>query len=110
MTAWNVGGRGYLQIGDTELDFVPEFYVGMGDKNGLGLSGNVVYNFLQSDSFVRPYVGLGLGIFHGKNVHYGTNVIIGADIQFLGGNLFADYSCRKWFKQNQLAVGYRFVF
>ncbi len=110
MTAWNVGGRGYLQIGDTELDFVPEFYVGMGDKNGLGLSGNVVYNFLQSDSFVRPYVGLGLGIFHGKNVHYGTNVIIGADIQFLGGNLFADYSCRKWFKQNQLAVGFRFVF
>ncbi|MGI6572465.1 MAG: outer membrane beta-barrel protein [Fermentimonas sp.] len=110
MTAWNVGARGYLQIGDTELDFVPEFYVGMGDKNGLGLSGNVVYNFLKPDSFLRPYAGLGLGIFHGKNVHYGTNVIIGADIQFLGGNLFADYSCRKWFKQNQLAVGYRFVF
>jgi opacity protein-like surface antigen len=110
LTAWNVGARGYLQIGDTELDFVPEFYVGMGDKNGLGLSGNVVYNFLRPDSFLRPYAGLGLGIFHGENVHYGTNVIIGADIRLLGGNLFADYSCRKWFKQNQLAVGYRFVF
>ncbi len=110
LTAWNVGFRAYLQIADTELDFVPEFYVGMGDKNGLGLSGNVVYNFMKPDSFVRPYAGLGLGIFHGKNVHYGTNVIIGADIQFLGGNLFADYSCRKLFKQNQLAVGYRFVF
>jgi hypothetical protein len=82
----------------------------MGDKNGLGLSGNVVYNFLRPDSFLRPYAGLGLGIFHGENVHYGTNVIIGADIRLLGGNLFADYSCRKWFKQNQLAVGYRFVF
>ncbi len=110
MTAWNVGARGYLQIADTELDFVPEFYVGMGDKNGLGLSGNVVYNFLQPGSFLRPYAGLGLGIFHGKKVHYGTNVIIGADIQLLGGSLFADYSCRKLFKQNQLAVGYRFVF
>jgi len=84
--------------------------VGMGDKNGLGLSGNVVYNFLQPGSFLRPYAGLGLGIFHGKKVHYGTNVIIGADIQLLGGSLFADYSCRKLFKQNQLAVGYRFVF
>ncbi len=110
MTAWNVGARGYLQIADTELDFVPEFYVGMGDKNGLGISGNVVYNFLKPDSFLRPYAGLGLGIFHGKKVHYGTNVIIGADIQLLGGSLFADYSCRKWFKQNQMAVGYRFVF
>jgi hypothetical protein len=110
LTAWNVGARGYLQIGDTELDFVPEFYVGMADKNGIGLSGNVVYNFLKPDSFLRPYAGLGLGIFHGKKVHYGTNVIIGADIHLLGGNLFADYSCRNWFKQNQLAVGYRFVF
>ncbi|MGI6519861.1 MAG: hypothetical protein ACOX2D_01845 [Fermentimonas sp.] len=110
LTAWNVGARGYLQIADTELDFVPEFYVGMGDKNGLGLSGNVVYNFLKPDSFLRPYAGLGLGIFHGKKVHYGTNVIIGADIHLLGGSLFADYSCRNWFKQNQLAVGYRFVF
>ncbi len=110
LTAWNVGARGYMQIGDTELDFVPEFYVGMGDKNGLGISGNVVYNFLKPDSFLRPYAGLGLGIFHGKKVHYGTNVIIGADIHLLGGSLFADYSCRNWFKQNQMAVGYRFVF
>lgn len=110
LSTWNVGARGYLQIGNTEMDFVPEFYVAVGDKSGVGVSGNVVYNFLQPDSFLRPYAGLGLGIFHGENVHYGTNIILGADIRLFGGSLFADYSSRSWFKQNQIAVGYRFVF
>ncbi len=110
LSTWNIGARGYLQIGNTEMDFVPEFYVAVGDKSGVGLSGNVVYNLLQPGSFLRPYAGLGLGIFHGEKVHYGTNIILGADIRLFGGSLFADYSSRSWFKQNQVAIGYRFVF
>lgn len=110
ISTWNVGVRGYLQIGNTEMDFVPELYAAFGDKSGVGISGNVVYNIDTPFNWFTPYVGLGLGIFHGEKVHYGTNIIIGAEIDLFGGGIFADYSSRSWFKQNQIAVGYRFVF
>lgn len=111
MTALNVGVRGYMQISDTPLDFVPEFYAALGDKNGVGLSGNVVYNFnYLFGKILNPYVGLGLGVFPGETTHFGSNIILGTSLDILGGNLFVDYSARSLFKQNQIAVGYRFVF
>lgn len=110
ITTWNVGVRGYMQIGNTEMDFVPELYAAFGDKSGIGISGNVVYNINIPFNRFSPYAGLGVGIFHGKKVHYGTNIILGGDLAMFGGSIFADYSIRSWFKQNQIAVGYRFVF
>lgn len=110
-TALNLGVRGYLQISNTPLDFVPELYAAMGDKNGLGISGNVIYNFQHEfGAIVNPYVGLGLGIFPGEKTHVGSNIILGTSFDVLNGNLFVDYSIRSLFKQNQLAVGYRFIF
>lgn len=111
MTSFNVGVRGYLQISSTPLDFVPEFYAALGNKNGIGLSGNVIYNFNHNfGKVLNPYAGLGLGVFPGKKAHLGSNIILGTSINVLGGNLFVDYSARSLFKQNQLAVGYKFVF
>lgn len=111
MTSFNVGVRGYLQISSTPLDFVPEFYAALGDKNGIGISGNVIYNFNHHfKRLLNPYVGLGLGVFPGDKTHLGSNIIIGSSIDVLGGNLFVDYSARRLFKQNQIAVGYKFVF
>lgn len=111
LTSWNVGVRGYLQVSNTDLDFVPEAYVGLGSKATYGFSGNIVYNFRYANkSIVHPYVGLGLGLFKQEKTRFGTNVIMGTSINVLGGKLFVDYSVRRWFKNNQLAVGYRFVF
>lgn len=111
LATWNIGVRGYMQISNTSLDFVPEFYAAMGKKSGLGLSGNVIWNVdrLLFDRFT-PYVGLGLGVFHGAKTHVGTNIIVGSTLEMGSGAIFVDYSIRSLFKQNQLAVGYRFVF
>ncbi len=110
-TSFNLGVRGYLQISDTSLDFVPEVYASMGDKNGIGVSGNVFYNFENAfGAVLNPYVGLGLGIFPGEKTHVGSNIILGTSFDLAKGSLFVDYSIRSLFKQNQLAVGYRFVF
>lgn len=109
---WNVGVRPYFAIPSTKLDFVPELYIGMGSKYAFGLSGNVFYNFtFQKGQFVNPYVGLGLGLFsHSHGLHFGPNIIVGTSLDILGGKLFVDYSTRNLFQNNQVAVGYRFLF
>lgn len=108
---WNVGFRGYMQISNTNFDFMPEVYFGIGNKTGYGVSGSVIYNFnLQAGQFLNPYVGLGLGVFSHDITRAATNAIIGTSINALGGNFFIDYSVRNLFQFNQLAVGYRFVF
>ena len=110
LSAWNLGVRGHMQISNTALDFMPEFYAAMGSKSGIGISGNVVWNLESISTRFTPYLGLGLGIFHGEKTHTGTNIIVGSTLNLGSGALFADYSIRSLFKQNQLALGYRFVF
>ena len=111
-TLWNLGVRGYMQISNTNFDFAPELFVGMGGKTGFGLSANVLYNINLENSPVSPYVGLGLGIFdHGLGSKAGANIIGGVNINNIAnGALFVDYSSRNLFKNNMIAVGYRFVF
>ena len=111
-TQWMVGIRGYMQISDTNLDFVPELMAGFGKKSGFDLSANVIYNFKLENSIVDPYAGLGLGLYsHGLGLKFGPNFIAGANFKVTkSGELFADYTARGLFKNNQIAVGYRFVF
>lgn len=111
-TQWMVGMRGYMQISNTDLDFVPELMAGFGKKGGFDLSANVVYNFKLANSIVDPYAGLGLGLYsHGLGLKFGPNFIAGANFKLNNsGELFADYTARGLFKNNQIAVGYRFVF
>lgn len=111
LTAWNFGVRGYMQIGSTNLDFVPELYAAMANDSGMGISGNVIYNF-KSDALGKfvPYAGLGLGVFHGDDTHFGSNIILGVSVDMLSGRVFLDYSARSLAKQNQVALGYSFTF
>lgn len=111
LTAWNFGVRGYMQIGSTNLDFVPELYAAMANDSGMGISGNVIYNF-KSDALGKfiPYAGLGLGVFHGDDTHFGSNIILGVSVDMLSGRVFLDYSARSLTKQNQVALGYSFTF
>lgn len=111
LTTWNVGVRGYMPISNTNLDFVPELYAAIANNSGIGVSGNVVYNIkIKALNNITPYIGAGLGIFHGNNTHVGSNLIIGANTNLWGGKLFIDYAARCLTKQNQLAVGYSFTF
>ena len=110
LSAWHLGVRGHMQISNTSLDFMPEFYAAMGNKSGVGISGNVIWNMERFSTRFTPYLGLGLGIFHGEKIHTGTNIIMGSTLNLGSGAIFADYSIRSFFKQNQLALGYRFVF
>lgn len=109
---WMVGIRGYLQISNTDLDFVPEMMFGFGHKNAFDLGGNVVYNIRLKNSSIDPYAGLGLGLYsHGAGLKFGTNVILGTNFKVTtNGELFVDYTGRGFFKNNQVSVGYRFVF
>lgn len=111
-TQWMLGMRGYLQISNTEMDFVPELMFGFGSKTAFALSANVVYNIPMAASSIKPYVGLGLGVAnHGLGSKFGTNILLGANIKAgTRGEFFADYMIRNLFKNNQIAVGYRFVF
>lgn len=108
-----LGVRGYLQISDTNFDFVPELMAGFGgNKTGYALSGNVIYNIVLDNSRFTPYAGLGLGVFNnGLGASFGSNIILGTSFKMdKKGEFFADYSARTLFKNNQIAVGYRFVF
>lgn len=110
-THWMFGMRGYMQISNSSLDFMPEIMIGLGKKTAFGLSGNVVYNINLRNSAFTPYAGLGLGVFnHGKGAKFGPNVILGTTLQTSYGEFFADYSIRGLFRNNQIAAGYRFVF
>lgn len=109
---WNIGIRMNMQISNTDLDFVPEAYLGLGKKNGYGVSANIVYNLNFPTWIFTPYVGLGLGVF-GANHHnrFGNNILLGASMKtFLNGKLYIDYSSHNFFKNNQFSLGYRFNF
>lgn len=109
----NAGARAYFQIRNSKFDLVPDFYLGFGSKLGFGLNANVHYNLPQflGPEF-SPYVGLGLGYNKvGSANRFAPNYVLGTTFnKVLGGALFADYTIRGAFRNNQIAVGYRFSF
>lgn len=107
---WNIGTRGHMQIKNSNFDFMPELYLTFGKKTSLGASANVLYTFKSDQSSFSPYLGLGYGAFPGAKTVWGTNVIVGTNFKTALGTVFMDYSVRSSFKQNQIAVGYRFSF
>lgn len=111
-TAFNIGIRSYYGLGRSPLLFMPELYVALGDKTGAGLSGNIVFPFnLRYNSRFSPYVGAGVGLHGIAGVtRFNTNVLAGTTYQLGRGSAFADYSVRGAFRNNQVAVGYRFKF
>lgn len=105
-----VGARGYLQISNSNLDFVPEIMAGFGKQSGFAISGSVVYNY--NIGSLTPYTGVGLGLFkHGNKTQLKPTFLIGTSYGlFESSELFADYSIRGFFNNNMLSIGYRFLF
>ena len=90
---------------------MPEFYIALGSTNGFGISANGIYPFAIPNSKFEPYLGFGLGLHNlGKTFSFNTNVIAGTAFKVGRGSLFADYTIRGIFRNNQIAVGYRFKF
>ncbi len=108
---FNVGLRRYYALDNTKIMFVPEAYLAFGDGFSFGLSANGVIPFKTNAAGLTPYAGLGLGIHNlGSDFSLSTNVLGGVAYQLGKGKLTADYTIRGAFRNNQVAVGYRFSF
>ena len=109
----NVGVRAHLQLHGSRFDLVPDAYYGLGDGKHYGINANLRYNLptLFSES-LTPYLGVGLGYNKVGGVgRFLPNYVVGTSLnKVLGGGLYIDYTVRGAFRNNQLAVGYRFHF
>ena len=106
-----IGARAFMPISNTNLDFVPELFVGFGKKTTIGVSGNVVYNFnfKELGDFV-PYLGAGVGGF--TDTKLGVNFLVGTSYKLpqLNSALFLDYGLRHSLRNHSVSLGYRFYF
>ena len=109
-TTFNVGIRGFLPIGETRFEIMPEFTYGFGDSSLWNLSGNIIYPInLNKTSFI-PYVGTGVGLTNvSGDSNFDFNLILGSKLDVLNNSLFLDFTA-KTFKNYQLMVGYRYDF
>ncbi|WP_133241479.1 hypothetical protein [Balneicella halophila] len=91
---------------------MPEVYLGLAGESSFGISANVLYQFndVRTGKLINPYIGLGLGFFKLGDTDFGTNFIVGTEIDVLDGKVFVDYSSHNMFDINQFSVGYRFTF
>jgi len=111
-TALNLGIRSYYGVGKSSFLFMPELYLALGNKTGAGLSGNIVLPIrLKRTARFEPYIGAGVGL-HGVGgiTRFNTNLLAGTIYNLGRSSAFADYSVRGAFRNNQLALGYRFKF
>ena len=117
----NVGGQTTPSIGvrmnyglpNTKIEFMPEFYYGIGNPSAFGISGNFVYPFkaLKYSEFMTPYAGIGVGgLRNDGDFKLNHNMIVGTNLKFGKGRVFVDYTSRNFLKYNQIAVGYRMSF
>lgn len=110
-STFNLGVRKYVSYSNSSLIFMPEAYFAFGDQKGFGLSANGLIPVNIGDSNFSPYAGIGLGLnMLSKKWTLNPNFIVGADYQSFIGNFFVDYTVRGAFKNNQIALGYRFKF
>lgn len=119
MVGYNVGGVSTLNLGarlhynirNTNLEFMPEAYIGLGNENTYGASGNIVYAFNAKNDKISPYAGVGLGFLHEADSTIGHyNLLVGTQLPFVNKNLYVDYTMRNTFDYNQLALTYRLKF
>ncbi|MDO5509735.1 MAG: outer membrane beta-barrel protein [Weeksellaceae bacterium] len=111
-TTFNVGLKAHYQISNSSLEFVPDAYFAMGDPNGFGINANVHLPFeVNRSPILAPYVGVGVGLNSiNDDFRFATNLILGTSLDLLGGRVYADYTSRGLFDNNQVAIGYKFFF
>ena len=110
-TALVFGIKANYGFSNTDFVFTPDLYFGVGGKTAYGINANVTYPmFTNNFSNFEPYVGLGLGLNRVDKFSFGVNVIAGSQLNVGNGSMFVEYTTRRFFKNNQLSLGYRFDF
>ncbi|MGV8962984.1 MAG: hypothetical protein ACOH2V_06355 [Candidatus Saccharimonadaceae bacterium] len=98
-------------LSNSDFLFTPDLYFGIGGEVAYGLNANVTYPLISNNiSMFTPYVGLGLGLNKINDFNFGVNIIGGTYIEVGNGSMFVEYTSRRFFKNNQLSVGYKFDF
>ncbi len=111
LTSFNIGVRRYYDFQNTKIKFAPEAYLAIGNTLGFGISANGILPFATNVNGFTPYGGLGLGAHYlGSDFTFSTNVLGGVAYQLGNGKFTADYTIRGAFRNNQLAIGYRYSF
>lgn len=108
-SAFLFGIKGNYAFSSTDFIFSPDLYFGVGGETVYGINANVTYPILSINGF-SPYIGAGLGLNKVDDFNFGVNLIAGTYFNVGNGSLFVDYTSRRLFKNNQIAVGYRFDF
>ena len=105
------GVKANYGFSSTDFVFTPDLYFGVGGKVAYGLNANITYPLFTSNvSMFTPYVGLGLGLNKIDKFNFGINFIGGTYLDVGNGSMFVEYTSRRFFRNNQLSLGYRFDF
>src|SRR5690625_1280400 len=107
----NIGLRSYHAFSNTSIMFTPDIYVGLGSKMAFGVNANGIVP-IDINSDFTPYVGVGVGLnYINKKLKFAPNFIAGTTYKLgNGASVFLEYTGRGAFKNNQVALGYRFKF
>ncbi len=116
-TTFNLGFRWHYKVANTKFTLMPETFFGFGSPSSFGISVNGIYELgLIKSALVKPYVGAGLGFLktaeNGEDALKGAvNLLVGTQLfKIMDGRLYADFTTRNFFKDNQIIVGYRLPF
>lgn len=106
----NIGLRSYHTFSNSSIMFSPEFYVGLGSKFAFGVNANGLLPISINSDFT-PYVGAGIGLnYINSKLRFAPNFIAGVSKKVGKSSVFLEYTARGAFKNNQIALGYRFKF
>lgn len=106
----NVGLRSYHTFSNSSLMFTPDIYVGFGSKFAFGVNANGMLPF-SINSDLTPYVGAGIGLnYINSKLKFAPNFIGGISKKIGTTSVYLEYTARGAFKNNQIALGYRFKF
>ena len=110
-TAALFGIKANYGFSSSDFVFSPDLYFGIGGKVAYGINANVTYPLIVNNySLFTPYVGIGLGLNKIDKFNFGINVIGGTYLDIGNGSMFVEYTSRRFFRNNQLSLGYRFNF
>jgi len=106
----NIGLRSYHTFSNSSIMFTPDIYVGVGSKMSFGVNANGILP-ISIDSDFTPYVGVGVGLnYIDSSLKFNPNFIVGVSRKIGNTSVYLDYTARGAFKNNQIALGYRFRF
>lgn len=110
-TNFNIGVRSYHAFSNTTIMFSPDISVGFGSKMSFGVNANGLIPISLNSNYT-PYLGAGVGLnYIDSSIKIAPNFIGGVSTKIEDvASVYLEYTARGAFKNNQIALGYRFRF